>query len=156
MLTPNREVLQRMLQVCEGYASEHNLVFSTDPIPSRSKTKCMLFCGKPGKVNYPDPVQLDGKDLPWVETAEHLGHTLDQVTNMERDCKRARASFITKSLEVRNQLSFADPQIILKALQIFCSDVYGCMLWDLSSDAAESLFKCWNTNVKLVFGFSNS
>jgi hypothetical protein len=26
------------------------------------------------------------------------------------------------------------------------------MLWDLSSDAAESFFKCWNTNVKLVFG----
>ena len=26
------------------------------------------------------------------------------------------------------------------------------MLWDLGSDSAESFFKCWNTNVKLVFG----
>ena len=26
------------------------------------------------------------------------------------------------------------------------------MLWDLGSDAAESFFKCWNTNVKLVYG----
>ena len=87
-----------------------------------------------------------------METADHLGHTLHQVTNMEKDCQRARAKFIAKSLEVRNQLSFADPQIILKALQIFCTDAYGCMLWDLSSEAAESFFKCWNTNVKLVFG----
>ena len=152
LLAPNRDVLQRMLQVCEHYAGEHNLVFSTDPLPAKSKTKCMLFCGKPGKVKFPDPLQLDGKDLPWVETADHLGHTLHQVTNMSKDCQRARAKFIAKSLEVRNQLSFADPQIILRALQIFCSDAYGSMLWDLGSDSAESFFKCWNTNVKLVFG----
>ena len=66
--------------------------------------------------------------------------------------QRARARYIAKSLEVRNQLCFAAPQIVLKALQIFCEDAYGGMLWDLSSDAAESFFKCWNTNVKLVFG----
>ena len=71
---------------------------------------------------------------------------------MAKDCQRARAMFIAKSLEVRNQLSFAEPEIILKALQIFCSDAYGSMLWDLGSDSAESFFKCWNTNVKLVFG----
>ena len=128
------------------------MVFSTDPVPSLSKTKCVYFCGRPGKVRYPDPVQLDGKDLPWVESADHLGHKLHQMTSMEKDCQRARAKFIAKSLEVRNQLSFADPQIILLALQTFCSDAYGSMLWDLSSDSAESFFKCWNTNVKLVYG----
>ena len=71
---------------------------------------------------------------------------------MVKDCQRARARFIARSLDVRNQLEFADAQIILRALQIFCEDGYGSMLWDLGSDAAESYFKCWNTNVKLVFG----
>ena len=78
LLAPNREVLQRMLEICQSYAEEHNLVFSTDPVPSKSKTKCMIFCGKAGRVQYPDPVKLDGKDLPWVENADHLGHTLPQ------------------------------------------------------------------------------
>ena len=27
------------------------------------------------------------------------------------------------------------------------------MLWDLSSDEAEKYFKCWNTCVKLTYGF---
>ena len=152
LLAPNRDVLQRMLQICEVYAADHNLVFSTDPIPAKSKTKCVLFCGKASRVRYPEKLQLDGKDLPWVETADHLGHTLHQEISMDKDCHRARARFITKSLEVRNQLSFADPEIILRALQIFCTDAYGSMLWDLSSDSAESFFKCWNTNVKLVYG----
>ena len=60
---------------------------------------------------------------------------------MDKDCKKSRARFIAKSLEVRNQLSFAEPKIILKALQIFCADAYGSMLWELGSDSAESFFK---------------
>ena len=99
ILAPNREVLQRMLEVCEVYAAEHNLVFSTDPIPAKSKSKCVYFCGRPGKVKYPQPVQLEGKDLPWVESADHLGHTLSQLTNMGKDCQRARGTFIRKTIE---------------------------------------------------------
>ena len=55
LLAPNRDVLQQMLDVCQTYAVNHNLVFSTDPIPSMSKTKCVYFCGRQGKVRYPDP-----------------------------------------------------------------------------------------------------
>ena len=97
LLAPNREVLQKMLNVCQSYAVEHNLVFSTDPVPALSKTKCIFFCGRSGRVKYPDPVQLDGKNLPWVEQADHLGHTLHQLVNMEKDCQRAKARFIVKT-----------------------------------------------------------
>ena len=90
LMAPCRDVLQRMLTVCEQYAVEHNLVFSTDPVPYKSKTKCMLFSGRLGRVQYPDPLLLAGEELPWVETAEHLGHTLSQLTNMEKDCQRGR------------------------------------------------------------------
>ena len=145
-----------MLKICEDYAEEHNLVFSMDPVPSKSKTKCLLFSGKASRVVYPEPLVLNGKPLPWVKTAEHLGHTLDQTVSMEKDCKRAKAKYISRSMDVRQQLSFASPEIVLKAIQVFSSDLYGCMLWDLSSDAAESLFKCWNTNVKLTFGIPRS
>ena len=79
LLAPNREVLQKMLTVCEKYADEHNLVFSTDPVPAKSKTKCLLFCGRSGKVKYPDPVQLYGNSLPWVVSADHLEHKLHQL-----------------------------------------------------------------------------
>ena len=122
LLSPNREVLQRMVQVCQSYAVEHNLTFSTDPVPALSKTKCIFFCGRPGKVKYPDPVKLDGKDLPWVESAAHLGHTLHQINNMEKDCQKARARFIDQTVQLREQLSFANADQILKAVQVLCSD----------------------------------
>ena len=34
LLAPTRETMSRMLLVCEEYASEHNLMFSTDLVPS--------------------------------------------------------------------------------------------------------------------------
>ena len=156
LLAPNREVLQKMVQVCQKYGEDHNLVFSTDPVPSLSKTKCVYFCGRPGKVRYPDPVQLDGKDLPWVESADHLGHTLHQMTSMEKDCQRARAKYINKTVEIREQLSFAKPQQIMQAIQVLSTDAYGSMLWDLGSAQAEQYFKCWNTCVKLVYAVPRS
>ena len=36
--------MQTMLQVCERYAADHNLFFSTDPEPSKSKSKCVYMC----------------------------------------------------------------------------------------------------------------
>ena len=134
----------------ERYGKEHNMVFSTDPVPSKSKTKCMFFCGHSNAVKYPDPILLDGKLLPWVATAEHLGHTLHQSGSMEQDCKVHRAQFIQKSIEIREHFSFASPDVVLKAVQVYCSDSYGSMLWNLRSGYAESYFKCWNTLVKLV------
>ena len=156
LLAPNREVLQRMLSVCEAYADTHNLVFSTDPVPAKSKTKCIYFCRRPGKVQYPDPVQLGGAALPWVEGADHLGHRLHQMTNMSNDCQRARATYIRKTVEIREQLSFAHPVEILKALQVLSTDAYGSMVWDLSCDQAEQYFKSWNTCIKLVYGVPRS
>ena len=69
---------------------------------------------------------------------------------MEQDCKVHRAQFIQKSIEIREHFSFASPDVVLKAVQVYCSDSYGSMLWNLRSESAESYFKCWNTCVKLV------
>ena len=142
-----------MLELCEVYALEHNLVFSTDPVPSKSKTKCIYFYGRQGRrVKYPAKLRLDGKDLPWVEVADHLGHTLHQRCTMEKDCQRAKSKYIAKSMDLKEDLGFATPEQQLKATQVYCFDAYGAMLWDLASPASEQFFKCWNTTVKLIYG----
>ena len=43
LLLPSLDPLQEMLVTCETYAKEHNLQFSTDVIPSKTKTKCIAF-----------------------------------------------------------------------------------------------------------------
>ena len=128
------------------------MVYSTDQNPSKSKTKCVFFCGKVKNVQYPAPVQLNGHDLPWVTSADHLGHTLHQSCILDQDAKIKRAKYINKTCEIRNTLSWADPHQILKAGDIYCGDHYGSNLWLLTSKAADSYFKSWNTFVKLSWG----
>ena len=77
---------------------------------------------------------------------------LDQSLSMEKDCNRSRAKYVSKSVEIRNEMVLVKPQVVMKILQTYCHDAYGSMLWDLNSQEAESFYKCWNTNVKLVYG----
>ena len=70
---------------------------------------------------------------------------------MDKDCTRARAKFIDRSVDIREQLSFAHPDQIIKAMEVYCCDGYGSMLWSLDSETAESYFKSWNTAVKLIY-----
>ena len=58
LLAPSREALQSMLSICERYAGDHGLKFSTDPDPKKSKTRCLAFLKKNRVVK---PVQLCGK-----------------------------------------------------------------------------------------------
>ena len=116
----------------------------------------MYFCGRNGDVKYPAPVMLDGKPLPWVDHAVHLGHVLHQSVSMEKDCHRARAGFIDRSVDIREQFYFAQPGQVVNMIQLLCSDAYGSMLWNLHSNPAEQFFKCWNTAIKLVYGVPRS
>ena len=111
-----------MINVCEAYAIDHNLTFLTDSAPARSKTKCIYFCGRKNRVSYPDPLRLAGKELPWVTTADHLGHILSQQFSMDPDCNRARQKFISTTSDIREQLHFAHSQQVFKAIQIMAMD----------------------------------
>ena len=105
-LAPTRLVLQQMI---------HNLVFSTDPVPAKSTTKGIYFCGlkNPARVIYPDKVILNGEKLPWEVTGEHLGHILHQDGNMDQDVKVRRARYIDRSVELREKMNFAGPDMEL-------------------------------------------
>ena len=49
---------------------------------------------------YPKQVILDGKNLPWVEKADHLGHLMHQSGSTVADGVRARGSFMGKSSDI--------------------------------------------------------
>ena len=140
-----------MLETCERYALQHNLAFSTDPNPSKSKSKCIYFSGPAKNVSPPDPLHLFGEALPWVCSAEHLGHTLHQDCTMDHDARRKRATFIDKSSDLRETFGFAHPRQVIKAADIYVNDAYGFMLYDLASQSSQSYLKSWNTFVKLAW-----
>ena len=156
LMSPGRTSMKEMLKVCQDYASEHNLEFSVDPNPAKSKSKAIYMCGTTRNVVFPDNLKLYDEILPWVQHADHLGHVLSQLCNMEKNASIMRAKYIDKTVEIREAFAFAQPDHILHAMDVFSSDCYGMMLHDLSSPSSEAIFKCWNTAVKLTWNVPRS
>ena len=142
-----------MLQEAEAWAAEYNVTFSTDPDPLKSKCKLIFMCGKNQRLPKPATISLCGRALPWVATATHLGHEINETGDMAYDAKVKRAVYIGKSVEVRDIFSFASPPDILTALDKYCTSYYGCLAgWDLGSAAAKSFFSAQQVGVKLTWG----
>ena len=156
LMAPSRTSMKIMLEKCEQYASDHNLVFSTDPDPKKSKTKCLFMTGSMKNVVYPVKLKLYNEDLPWVETATHLGHELHQMCDMDFDCKVKRARLIDTSTDIREVFSFAHPDQILSATNVYASHFYGAMLWDFTSEICSQVFRSWNTCIKLAWNVPRS
>ena len=61
VMSPTLEGLQKMMSICEEFAKEHNLSFSTNVNPKKSKTKCVAFLKTPRPLST---IKLNGNNLP--------------------------------------------------------------------------------------------
>ena len=150
LMCPTLDGLQKMLVVCEDYAISHNLHFSTDQNPGKSKTKCMAFIQRNRKIPN---VMLCGNPLPWVDTAKHLGITIDSksVSILSQDMKQKRAQYIQRNNELLQEFSFANGFTKSKINSIYNTHFTGSVLWDLFGDDACKIYSTWNTSVRKMF-----
>ena len=130
-----------------GYV--RNVLFSTDPNPTKSKSKVIYMCGLHRQLSKPAPLTLCGRSLPYVASATHLGHELNETGTMEYDTRIKRAQFISNSLEIRELFSFASPAEVIRALKVYSCSFYGSNLWELGSNMAEKVYNAWGTAVRL-------
>jgi hypothetical protein len=152
LLAPTRDAASKMLAVCENFAELNNIQFSTDPDPSRSKSKAVYVTGpRGGGLPKPAPLLLCGRPLPWVARAEHLGHALSEDGTMRRDAREKRAQFIDLSVKIRETFGFAHPVEQLKAVEKYCTSVYGSNLYDFNDTEFGMICSAWKTGVKLAW-----
>ena len=142
--------LQKMLDVCERYAKQHNLKFSTDQNPQKSKTKCLAFLQRGRQLRN---LKLCDNILPWVETCKHLGTRIYNTPGsiLNRDIREKRAQYIQRNNELMQEFHFAHCTMKAKINSIFNSHFYGSVLWDLFGKEAEMTFNTWNSSIRKMF-----
>ena len=150
LLAPSLDALQEMITNCGKFAKELNLAFSTHNDPRKSKTKCMAFLKK--ERSLPN-IRLNGKDLPWVKAAKHLGCkvTVDSGS-LSSDLMEKRAIYINKVNELSQEFYYAHPSTRIRINNIFNSHFYGSPLWDLFGREADRLYKTWNVSQRILLG----
>ena len=147
-LAPSALSLQKMLKVAEDYCENHGLKFSTDPIPRKSKTKCIAWLKDPRPLPQ---LQLCGNSLPWVNEIKHLGN---MITNekyiMKKDMEIKNGQFVFKSIEINQEFHFAAVETKLKVNEIYNASWFGSVLWDLFCPSSVKLESSWNRSVKIM------
>ena len=94
-----------MIKTMGIYANSHNLIFSTDPVPSKCKTKTMAFTIK--KETPLRNVMLCGNPLPWVSKLKHLGITItNQLNGCQEDMIEKNARYIAKNNQPNQEFYF--------------------------------------------------
>ena len=150
LLAPSRDALQEMISSCEDFATSANLAFSTHVKPEKCKTKCMAFLRQPREIKN---IILNGKDLPWVSTAKHLGSKVTDVSGaLSKDLMEKRATYINKVNELNQEFSYAHPTTKVKINNVFNSYFYGSTLWNLFGNEFERLEKSWNVSQRIILG----
>ena len=157
LLAPTRQGLQVMLDICEEFSSSHSMLFSTDPVPAKSKTKCLFFSRKRSSEQVMN-VTLNGDTLPWVTTAKHLGNQLSSKLNFSSfspetrtDILCKRAILFDKIHQVLQQFGYYEPRLVINLLSIYSTALYGSTLWQLNSEEHLKLNRSWNTAVKIIW-----
>ena len=150
LLSASRTGLQSLVDICHNFAIRKNLKFGTNPVPNKSKTKCIIFSSKQKDHVGVANINLDGVPLPWVRTVSHLGCTLDSENSMRQDVTLKRGKFIGKVNSLLQEFHFADSEVLLKLINTFTTSFYGSPLWDLYSTNCEKLYKSWNVTMRNV------
>ena len=157
LLAPTREGLQAMLKICENFSSTHSMLFSSDPDPGKSKTKCLFFSRK-RKSSEIRNVFLNGNSLPWVESAKHLGNLLSSKVNLgtyspetKSDLLIKRAIFFEKVHQIKQQFGKYHPRLVLKLLSIYSTAFYGSDLWQINTEEYRKLVRSWNITCKMIW-----
>ena len=151
LLSASRSGLQAMVTICEKFAKSKSLKFSTNVDPVKSKTKCLIFSPRAKDRSGVAPVLLNGDPLPWVGEVKHLGNLLQSENNMKHDTMVKRGKFIGKINSLLQELHFAEPNVFMTLVNIYCSSFYGSNLWDLYSNEVDRIYKSWNVTIRNVF-----
>jgi hypothetical protein len=141
ILSPTITGMKKMLNICEGYGREYDVLFNP------RKTKCMLFTREACDVDAPQ-VHLCGKQLEWVCSFKYLGNwvtpDLSEKVEIDKKCGVFYGNCNYLSATFRN----VGNQNILKLFNSYCCHYYGSQSWKLNDKNISKIYVAWNKAVR--------
>ena len=94
-------------------------------------------------------LQLNGRDLPWVDVAKHLGCKLGPNNQgLTLDLMEKRAKYINRVDELKEEFSYAHPLTKIMINKVFNTHFYGSQLCDFFTQETARLEKIWNISAR--------
>ena len=147
LLSPTRQGLQYLIDTCEKFFTRHGITISTDPIPEKSKTKCLLFGNIAGAV----PVRLYNRDIPYVQQAKLLGNQINIDESSSHDLEKKTCDLRSGYFTLLQEMGDQAPEVYITLIRTYLLHLYGAPLWDIFDDSSNKLWVAWHKIVKQLF-----
>ena len=102
LLAPNFACLKSMIQLCESFAQEFDLLFNA------TKTVCILFSDRTRHSGDPPPLYVNNVMLKWTESAKHLGSIVSHDLKENEEINHKRNDFIGRANSVISNFKHVD------------------------------------------------
>ena len=96
-------------------------------------------------------ITLNGDQLPWVDSAKHVGNVLERNNSFSKDLAMKRGDCIGRLHSILQEFHFANPLVKMQLFRIYTTSFYGSSLWDLFSGPCNKLYTSWNIAVRMAF-----
>ena len=128
ILAPSPSGLQKLLDICFKYCSQHEIKFNI------KKSQCMCFRPKSMKFLKTRHVYLGGHKLDFVDCKKYLGCFINENLCDDNDIKRLMRSVYTRGNILIKKFRFCTEEVKAKLFKSYCSSFYGCVLWSSFTD----------------------
>lgn len=155
LLTPSARAMRKMLSICDEFAINYSMKFNAN------KSKCLMFrpnrLTQGGKISTAEsPVfEIGGIIIENVDRWTHLGHVINIYLTDDDDILSRRNCLIGQANNFLCQFSKLDSVIKNRLFKTYCSSMYGCEIWDLSSKEIEDLCVAWRRGARKVWALPN-
>ena len=122
LMSPSAGALQSMLNICERFAADADLLFNNE------KTFGMCITNQ-GPRYFPPDIYLNENRLKLVDRVKYLGHIITCSLNDDLDIDRQIRSLYCRSNMLVKKFNICTDYIKCFLFKAFCSNMYCCSLW---------------------------
>ena len=148
LLSPTPFGLQVLLNTCEKYANEHDIVYNT------KKTVCMCLRPKMFKNMCLPQLTLCGETLKYVNSYKYLGFNISEDSTDNLEIQQQYRLLCCRTNSLIRKFSMCSYQVKKFLYMSYCATVYCLHLWHVFNVSVINKFKvCLNNAARMFFGY---
>ena len=123
LLAPSPVAINELLNVCDKFAAENYIIFST------TKSVYMRILPKSSKLGNCPAVYLGGEKLSLVDSFSYLGHIIVSDFSDDEDIKKETRKLCYRGNSLVRKFKFCNVDVKCNLFKSFCYSLYCASLW---------------------------
>ena len=141
LVAPSRMSMLNLVQVCESFAAEYNVIFN-------AKKSALLRFNMPNVSNLAN-ISMDGTAIPTSDSHKHLGNIIGTRCN-EANIQNAVNDLTYRTNVLLSRYQHCSSYVLCELFHSYCSHYYGSPLWKLDEKSMQKLHTTWKKCIRKI------